>query len=471
MLVHLLFFGAMVAACFVFGWMFFKRKLFKNFEIRSATVQSLFSASFTLSCVFFILIVFEILDVMQVQERFWYWKLALHSMLALQIVVLPLYQIYTLLFVSFSWLGRRAAVLALVVLMAVWLYAFYSIGESFPMVVRDHGLLSVEMSVSRVGVIGVALMAILSGFGAVMSPYANLTFFVSPVNKEELAALEVQLHRNADGILKRKKKLLLARLAQSGVVEGDGRRSPRGRPGRAHTQGDGESLSSVFSSVMHGGGSRGELLLEEGQSALQKDIAAAQSFNAELFLRYNDRLEKYQRQEFSATLLGRFYNVLGYFYSSYCLYKIVVCSANIVFDRKTGIDPISRVLGIALHWFYFDLEVEFWAQWISFAMVGVMVVTSFRGFLNQIFRVFTLYATASTSNSAILLASNLMGMYFVASVLLFRVNLPVQYRNSISVVLGDVHFLFFHRWFDFLFVPSSLLTILALYVSTRFRHV
>ncbi len=41
-------------------------------------------------------------------------------------------------------------------LMVVWLYVFYRIGESFPLVVRDTGLLSIEMSVSRVGVIGVA---------------------------------------------------------------------------------------------------------------------------------------------------------------------------------------------------------------------------------------------------------------------------------------------------------------------------
>jgi hypothetical protein len=158
----------------------------------------------------------------------------------------------------------------------------------------------------------------------------------------------------------------------------------------------------------------------------KQEIAGAQKLNAELFLRYNDRVERHLRQQFSATLLGRFYNVLGYFYSSYCLYKIVICSINIVFNRRAGIDPISRVLGICLHWFYLDLEVEFWAQWISFAMVGVMAIASFRGFLNLMFRLFTHYTTAATSNSAILFASNLMGMYFLASLLLFRVNLPEQ---------------------------------------------
>jgi hypothetical protein len=70
---------------------------------------------------FFVLILFEILNVMDVGTRFWYWKLALHSMLALQIVVLPLYQIYTLLFVSLSISRRRVATVLMVCLMLVWL--------------------------------------------------------------------------------------------------------------------------------------------------------------------------------------------------------------------------------------------------------------------------------------------------------------------------------------------------------------
>ncbi len=128
--------------------------------------------------------------------------------------------------------------------------------------VREHGLFSVEMSVSRVGVIGVALMAVLSGFGAVMSPYNNLTFFVSPVAKDELSSLELQLQRNVENILKRKKKLVLGRLAQSGVVDGS---TPRKR-----RNSDAETLGSVFSSMVMRGSGRGEQLLEDGQTQIQK---------------------------------------------------------------------------------------------------------------------------------------------------------------------------------------------------------
>jgi hypothetical protein len=42
----------------------------------------------------------------------------------------------------------------------------------------DFPFFSIAAAISRVGVIGVAIMALLSGFGAVNSPYSSITFFM-----------------------------------------------------------------------------------------------------------------------------------------------------------------------------------------------------------------------------------------------------------------------------------------------------
>jgi hypothetical protein len=49
---------------------------------------------------------------------------------------------------------------------------------SLTFIKQFSGLLSVEMGISRIGVVGVSLMAFLSGFGAVNCPLTYLTYFL-----------------------------------------------------------------------------------------------------------------------------------------------------------------------------------------------------------------------------------------------------------------------------------------------------
>ena len=148
-LIETIFFLLCCGGCFLFGWVFFQRKIFKNYEIKDSKIQLFFSLSLTLSCIFFILIMCEIFNVMDTWLRFVFWKLSLHCMLVLQILIIPFYQLHTWLF-SFLCVKRKYSLALSGLLMLVWLFAFYRIGESFPVVVKEHGLFSVEMSVSRV---------------------------------------------------------------------------------------------------------------------------------------------------------------------------------------------------------------------------------------------------------------------------------------------------------------------------------
>lgn len=60
---------------------------------------------------------------------------------------------------------------------------------------------------------------------------------------------------------------------------------------------------------------------------------------------------------------------------------------NIIFDRRDTMDPITKILNFLLIWFHFEIDVDFWSQYISFILVGVMISASIRGFLKNLMKV------------------------------------------------------------------------------------
>lgn len=67
-------------------------------------------------------------------------------------------------------------------------------------------------------------------------------------------------------------------------------------------------------------------------------------------------------------------NIMGYIFSGYCVYKIVMALVNIIFDRNVSVDPgillsisfdfeiVSRGFEILLNYFYINIDVPFWSQ-------------------------------------------------------------------------------------------------------------
>lgn len=76
--------------------------------------------------------------------------------------------------------------------LVVWicfLYLFWKVGDPFPVISsskRSLRLLSMEQGIGRIGIIGVTVMALLSGFGAVNYPYSSMAVFMRYLPSEGL---------------------------------------------------------------------------------------------------------------------------------------------------------------------------------------------------------------------------------------------------------------------------------------------
>ena len=96
------------------------------------------------------------------------------------------------------------------IIWCAYFYIFWKLGDPFPILSPKHGVLSVEQGISRVGVIGVTIMALLSGFGAVNYPYTSMTMFMRTVTVMDVQVIEKKLLQTMEMITAKKKKIVLA---------------------------------------------------------------------------------------------------------------------------------------------------------------------------------------------------------------------------------------------------------------------
>ncbi|TRY70051.1 hypothetical protein TCAL_05428 [Tigriopus californicus] len=426
---------------FLLGWMFFVRHLFRDYELRHYGVQIVFGLNFTLSCTMFELIIFEIVDYLDKASRYFHWYLSLYLMLFMVIILIPFYLVYFFLSNSRHFPAHWVRPLSFGVWLA-YIGLFWKLGDPFPIHNPKHGMLSVETCVSRVGVIGVTIMALLSGFGAVNYPYTSMAIFMRSVTHSHIQHIERKLQQTMDMITTKKKRILMAE-----------REAERQKRQAQHEQGGGwwDRMKKLSTYTPPGS--------LENIPLLRQDVSALEELSRHLFVELQDLQTMRERNEWSRTWQGQYFNFLGYFFSMYCIWKIFISTVNIVFDRVGRVDPITKGMEIAVHWFGLNIDVVFWSQHISFGLVGAIVVTSIRGLLLTMTRFFTWISSPKSSNFIVLLLSQIMGMYFISMVILMRMNMPVQYRTIITEVLGDLQFNFYHRWFDVMFLVSALCTI------------
>lgn len=441
---------ASLAACLMGGWFFFDRFLYREYEVKNAAVRWLFAITWTLSCSMFELIIFEILGFMTRDMRKLNWKVDVVGLLLILLFVVPFYVFYLVL-IGFGL--RRTVVLPLaLVCLGLFLHLFWTIGDPFPILTQEHGVLSIEQGISRIGVCGVWVMAALSGYGAVSCPYNYLATFRSKVDEQEVSDLKQRLPLVMQQILQKKKWIVCKKMEEQAL---------RGVSSRASSSSGWVwwvSWIPFIGPLLRRLNSDSRLLdVQLKIEALEAEVRGLQMVQKDLFLELSELLEYQQMLQFSKSLEGRFFNLIGYFFAGYCVYKIVMTTINIILRRVGKIDPISRGLHIFIMIMGYEIDHEFWSQTLSFVTAGVLVLCTVRGFMkNFVLKMFESYSSSVSSNCVVLLLVEVMGMYFISAVMLMRMNIPYEYRRIIADVLGDIHFNFYHRWFDIIFWFSAM---------------
>jgi hypothetical protein len=447
---------------FSFAYIFFSRWLFRDYEVKETAVAVLFSSTFMLSCSMLELLVFEISDCLHPRSRWWCWKIDLHAMCALLLVILPTKFFHSLakdnsLMKNFR---RRFAFCG----MSIYLYYFFRMDSH---VVDSHttSIFALDHIIGRIGFVGVTEAAVLSGFGAVNAPYSFMAIFRRSTTEAEVVAVEQRLMQMIEMVLSKKKRIVLERRELDKIREETQTSGSPNIGGLMGVLAVGFTLVSGVASGLMGNSesySKRRKTANRAVAVLEDEVSGLEGVSRELFLEIVDLRSGMERAKQSTTIKGRFLNFCGYFMCVFCAYKTIMATVNTVFNRDPKKDPATTLLERSLYFLpgvFGDIDVQFWAQNISLVFVGALVITQTRGFLMNTMKIFFRISTSISSNCVVLLLAQVMGMYFMSSVLLMRMNMPAEYRKTISDVLGNIEFNFYHHWFDTVFIISALTTI------------
>ncbi|KAB5570573.1 Abscisic acid G-protein coupled receptor-domain-containing protein [Coniochaeta sp. 2T2.1] len=318
----------------------------------------------------------------------------------------------------------------------------------------------------RIGVIGISLMALLSGFASVSSPWHtfvdNRAYKRRPVTDADVARKQAGLDATSELLITKRHRL---RALQRKVAAAS--------DAAAATSGSSGFMGKMIGSLKGIGGSSDAAEIK----SLQVEISGLEAMESTLSSSLSVLRNRKAAHARDGTALGRLFSLPGYVFSVYCIYRILATSlttARRLYQPQSSSfsssDPINRFLGLlARHWDP-KLDQIAWARQISFLLSGVILAASANSVL-QTFHLFARWAPAllrqARANLALIIGQ-VAATYVISSALLLRSNLPREVGRSVADALESaLEPAFVDRWFEGWFLVASAVTAVGIWVSRQ----
>ncbi|KAG8883990.1 hypothetical protein FRB97_005434 [Tulasnella sp. 331] len=295
-----------------------------------------------------------------------------------------------------SQLGRRA-VLTLVPY-AMYLAAVHQI--PVPEALNNKDLITT--SLSRLMVIGVVILGLISGYGCISTTFMFFTDIVRSDSMEpsalEIAQAEQSVSRVRTDLEERRKEVDKRQVLQQASEPAGTSASWFGRFPALWRSGDAEA------------------------SGLQREILGLEMLEREMANEVNQLKTRKTRIEFSRTWKGKLWKWIGWTFGAYCVFRILSSLVNLLLPHQVSTDPSSPgslpprrtpdlITGLVVYLLsliplpsslsFLHLtspdKIAAVARQVSLVLVGCIVLVSVRGVLRGIGRVLRLMSGTSTT--------------------------------------------------------------------------
>lgn len=480
----------------------------KTLRRRLAAVT--FATTIGLATVLGELILAEISDVVAAEARDAALRVVVPSLLFVLVALIPFLEIQSVLsgsgLCSFQRSARgkfpRWAWTLQTVGFGAWLFVFWSIGKAVPASdapsegiegllytratkIKDATGISLgsrwndsddwrltmdtlaRACLERIGIIGITLMALLSGFASVSSPWHLLTDTTArrrkPVSEADIARKQTGLETTGELLMTKRHRLRgLQRKLAATTTESNANAASQGVMGK---------IVGSLKGMGSGGGDATEM------KALQMEIAGLETMESNLASSLSALKSRQAAEARAGTTMGKLLAIPAYIFSIYCIYRILATSLT-SFRRLyypasasfSSSDPINRFLGLlAKHWDP-KLDQIAWARQISFLLSGVILAASANAVV-QTFHIFAKWAPGllhqAQANLALLIGQ-ISATYVISAGLLLRSNLPKDMGSAVGHALESaLEPTFVDRWFESWFLLSSATTGMGIWIGRR----
>lgn len=430
-----------------------------------------FSSTIALSVVLTELLLCEISNSLNPSARSLALQITIASLLGLLVVAIPLLGIYSVVSKSgYSFVdGSRGGRLRLAWILeftgyAIFLFGFWAIGNLLPQrrgireTLQGHQSLF-QACLDRLGITGVTLMALLSGFASVSAIWQSFGPKAKAVNETDITRKQAGLDATNDMIFEKKERLQhLERKLAHAPSQGFWSRTVGSIRGNPETQ-ERQTLEIEISG------------LETMSSSLESSLSILRARRA--------------NQLQATTSLGRVSMAFSYIFSLYCIYRIFTTALSMLrralssttpsepgtSDSTGEIDPVTYFIALFARHVYPSLDRASWAQQISFLLSGIMLLASFSA-VTQTFHLFTRFLPSllhATRTNFALLISQISGMYVISSALMLRGMMPQEVGGVITSALGAglLEPRWVQKWFDGFFMTAVSLTVFGIFLGRQ----
>ncbi|KAJ3802326.1 G protein-coupled receptor 89 [Lentinula aff. detonsa] len=431
----------------------------QSVSLHSKVSRTVFAGCFSESCILFVLLMCQGLNLFDPMTRLLHWRISLFNLLLTILVLGPLFLSILITTSSQKTTRKLPYIRILFSLIPVALSLFAISRIPLPQALRDDPKIDlITSSLARLLVVGTIILGLLSGFGAVSNSWAYLPSCLSSSSIHEDGVPSKRDIEQAERALERVKEDLKTRKHQLDAKRNATSSSDGGAPISA-----GASWYSRIVPNLRGNDDEAE-------------VAGLQMLHGQMDLNLSDLKRRKQDEEFRRTIWGYLYGVIELVMAIYWIARIIWTIVKVLvyqnffassLSSSTNYpDLISKLLADLVSFIHrhrpdghdHDLvtepslqtpadlaetqeKIKVIARQISLLFVGLVILTSIRMVLRGVPRILSrmtrlkLRRNLGASVMLILLAQ-LMGIYLLSTIVQLRTSFPPP-EGSTSSTSGE----------------------------------